>query len=98
MSRVWLRSSSRSSRSGRLWRRSVPGGEVVLDQAETEVVAGALGQHLAREQPSRRAHAAGQVAQPQAEARRVEIRGGGPAQEGVQLAQPPILSAVVAEV
>src|SRR6266576_3787115 len=147
MSRVWLRSSSRLSRRGRLRRRSVPGGkaredagggaprprgggaaaggggggggggaalfragsrrlhtrgaivrlphlfdgrphrrrgpmlgEIILDQAETKVVAGAFGQHLAREQPSCRAHAAGQIPQPQTQTCRVEVGDSGTAQ------------------
>src|SRR6266566_3120707 len=79
-------------------RRGPTLGEITLDQAETEVVAGAFGQHLAREEASCRAHAAGQIPQPQPQTCRVEVRGRGTAQEGVELTQPAILSPVVAEV
>src|SRR6266576_2321081 len=84
---------------GRPHRRRGPMlGEIILDQAETKVVAGAFGQHLAREQPSCRAHAAGQIPQPQTQTCRVEVGDSGTAQEGVELTQPAILSPVVAEV
>src|SRR5882672_1553459 len=73
-------------------------GEVVLDEAQAQVVPGALREHLAAYEARRGAHAAGEILEAQAEAAGIEVTGGGTAQEGIQLAQAPILAAVVAQV
>src|SRR5258706_16112309 len=73
-------------------------GEVVLDQAQAQVVPGALREHLAAHESRRGAHAAGEVLEAQAEAAGVEVARGGTAQESIQLAQVTILAPVVAQV
>src|SRR5947207_2136641 len=103
---AWLRGSEEPRgpafaeplRRGAQRRGEAPLREVVLHQAEPEVIAGALRQHLPAHQPGRRRHPARQEAQPQAQPRLVERGGADPAEERVELADAPILSARIAEV
>src|SRR5216683_6391565 len=132
ISRAWLRSSSRTSRSGRLRRRSgapspVAGlgrldsrgtvvrlpqllrrrphrrcgavfPQIVLNEPPAEIVARALGKHFAGHQSCSRARTAREIAEPESEPGAVEVIRRSAPQEDVELAQPPILAAIVAEV
>src|SRR5437588_6025499 len=85
-------------RRGAQRRRDTPLREVVLHQADAEVISGALRQHLPTHQPGRRRHPARQETQPQAQPRLVEHGGADPAEESVELPDAPVLSARITEV
>src|SRR5205809_4928388 len=72
--------------------------EVALHEPPPQVIAAALGENPPGHEPRRRREPARQPAQPEAQPAAFEVGGGGPAQEGVELADAAVLAAAVAEV
>src|SRR5687767_12809606 len=69
-----------------------------LGHAIADVVSGALGNHPAADDARVRAHAAGEVAEPEAEAGEAELGRKDPAEERLHLAEPGVLPARVPEI
>ena len=91
-------SASRFVRAGPQRRRDAALGHQRLGHPVAEVVAGALRDHASGHEPRRRAHAARRDTGAGGRGPRVEVGLDGAAEERLQLAQPVVLPAGIAEV